>query len=222
MRRFLIAFVVCVVVFAAGGATAFGGTGNGAPNGPHFDLNIHGVANGQGFNGNNQNNIFVPLFGKCTINLVQALTFDFQVLQPDCVNNPPASFSLPAPCATVSQLTGLCTSTTTVYSVWDRALSKPGGSSSITTCATDLTNTFVCSINAFVSVKTRSTGKSSFTNVSDDLLFLTECVNGKSVSFPLFSPLFSNFLWQYDNTGLRLLQLRFYQVPSNVPTSISC
>jgi hypothetical protein len=26
----------------------------------------------------------------------------------------------------------------------------------------------------------------------------------------------------YDNQGLKLLQLRFYQVPSDVPTSISC
>jgi hypothetical protein len=203
------------------GLVGAGATGNGAPSGPHFNLNIHGVASGQGFNGNNQNDIFVPLQGKCQINLVQAPTSDFQVQQPDCVNNPPASFELPAPCA-ISPTTGLCTSTTTVYSVWARALGKPGGSSSTQTCATDPTGALVCSIGAFVSVQSRKSGKSSFSDVSPDLLFLTTCVNGKSVSTPIFSQNYQNYFWQYDNQGLKLLQLRFYQVPSNVPTSINC
>jgi hypothetical protein len=222
VKRLLIAAAL-VAALLVGVQSAFAGTpttGNGAPSGAHFDLNIHGVAQGEGFNGNNQNNIFVPLQGKCTINLVQAQTYNFQVLHPDCVNNPPAAFELPAPCALGTG--GLCATTTTVYSVWDRALGKPGGSSSTTTCATDTTGTLVCSIGAFVSVVTRNSGKSGFANVSADLLFLTTCVNGKSVSTPLFSPNYQNYLWSYDNQGLRLLQLRFYQVPSNVPTSISC
>ncbi len=227
MRRLITATALAVVQLMSGSLAprAFASTGNGAPSGPHFNLNIHGVANGQGFNGQNQNDIFVPLYtGKnpCQINLVQAATYDFQVLQPDCVNNPPASFQLPAPCATISATTGLCTSTTTVYSVWARALAQPGGSSSMTTCATDLTGTLVCSIQAFVSVQMRNSGKSTFSNVSSDLLFLTTCVSGKSVSTPLFSQNYQNYFWSYDNQGLRLLQLRFYQVPSNVPTSISC
>jgi len=218
-----------VTVLAVGASLAAGalfapagaGTGNGAPTGPHFDLNIHGVANGQGFNGNNQSNIFVPLVGKCQINLVQAASADFQVTQPDCVNNPPAAFELPAPCS-ISATTGLCTSTTTTYSVWARALGKPGGTSSTTTCATDTTGTLVCSLQAFVSLAVRKSGKSTFSDVSSDLLFLTTCVNGKSVSTPLFSQNYQNYFWSYDNQGLRLLQLRFYQVPSNVPDAVSC
>ena len=89
-------------------------------------------------------------------------------------------------------------------------------------CAYDATGTLVCSIQAFVSVVTRNSRKSSFSNVSSDLLFLTTCVNGKSVSTPLFSPNYQNYFWSYDNSGLKLLQLRFYQVPSNTPTSVSC
>ena len=27
----------------------------------------------------------------------------------------------------------------------------------------------------------------------------------------------TDFYWQYDNTGLKLAQLRFYQVPTTVP-----
>jgi hypothetical protein len=220
MKRLMMVLAVTLLASASLAPRAFA-TGNGAPSGPHYTLNIHGVANGQGFNGNNQNDIFAPLYGKCTINLEQAATYDFGVLQPDCVNNPPASFELPAPCA-ISPTTGLCSGTTTVYSVWARALGTPGGSSSMQTCAYDATGTLVCSINAFVSVQARSSGKSSFTNVSSDLLFLTTCVNGKTVSTPLFSQNYQNYLWQYDNQGLRLLQLRFYQVPSCVPGSPGC
>ena len=221
----LVAGLAAAAVLTVGALTASAGNGlngNGAPSGPHFNLNFHGVSGGAGFNGNNQNDIFVPLQGKCQINLVQAQTTALQVLQPDCVNNPPASFELPAPCA-ISATTGLCTSTTTVYSVWARALGTPNGSSSMKTCATDPSDGLpVCSIGAFVSVQTRNSGKPSFSNVSSDLLFLTTCVNGKSVSTPIFSQNYLNYFWQYDNSGLKLLQLRFYQVPSDVPTSINC
>jgi hypothetical protein len=223
MRKAVLSAIgVAATLLAVAVLSASAGTGNGAPSGPHFNLNIHGVAKGQGFSGNNRNDIFVPLQGRCQINLVQATTYDFQVLQPDCVNNPPASFELPAPCA-IDPTSGLCGTTTTVYSVWTRALAKPGGTSSTTTCATDPTDgSLVCSLQEFVSVQTRKSGKSSFSDVSGDLLFLTTCVNGKTVSTPLFSQNYDNYFWQYDNEGLRLLQLRFYQVPSNVPTSIGC
>jgi hypothetical protein len=34
---------------------------------------------------------------------------------------------------------------------------------------------------------------------------------------PLFDDRFEDFLWEYDNRGLRLAQLRFYECPSTVP-----
>jgi hypothetical protein len=202
------------------GPRVVGATGNGAPSGAHFNLNIHGVAQGQGFNGQNQNDIFVPLYGSCKIDLVQTLTYDFQVTQPDCVNNPPAQFTLPAPCS-INPLTGLCTSTTTTYSVYARALGKPGGTSTTTACFTDTTGTY-CSLTNYVAV--RGTGKSSFTNETSNLLFITLCntLTGKTVVTPLFSNPLANYFWQYDNQGLRLLQLRFYHVPSSVPTISPC
>jgi hypothetical protein len=69
MKRLVTKLLLLAVVVAGGvGAMAVGNAllthtkaNNGAPSGPHFNLNIHGVANGQGFNGNNQNDIFVPL-----------------------------------------------------------------------------------------------------------------------------------------------------------------
>ena len=229
MKRFAWRLLLLVVVVAgAVGAFAVGShalrgaqaaTGNGAPSGPHFNLNIHGVANGQGFNGNNKNDIFVPLGSsgspaRCDILLQQAVTYAFQVLQPDCVNNPPASFELPAPCAITA---GACSGTTTIYSVYARALGKPGGSSSTTLCFTDTTGTF-CSLTTYVAV--RGTGNSKFTNETANLLFITLCntSTGKTVTTPLFANSLAQYFWQYDNQGLRLLQLRFYQVGSAVPT----
>jgi hypothetical protein len=218
MKRLVFA-LVAVLVLSVGFISRAGATGNGAPSGPHFTLNIHGVAKGQGFNGNNQNDIFVPLYGKCTIQLNPGA--DFQVTQPDCVNNPPAAFTLPAPCA-ISVTTGLCTSTTTFYSVWARVLGKPGGSITITPCGTDATGLQVCSLNSYMAM--RGTGKSKFTDQSGNLLFVTVCntLTGKTSSIPLFSQLLSNYIWSVDNEGLRLAQLRFYQVPSAVPTSVNC
>jgi hypothetical protein len=39
-----------------------------------------------------------------------------------------------------------------------------------------------------VSVASRSSGKRTFAHTRSDLLFLTSCVNGKTVNTPLFSP----------------------------------
>jgi hypothetical protein len=216
----IVVAAVAVVVLVLGISSALAGTGqtgNGAPSGPHFNLNIHGVANGQGFNGNNQNDIFVPLQGSCKILLQQAFAYDFQVLQPNCLSNPTATFELPSPCNDPTTLNNTCTSVgTTYYSVYARALGKPGGMSSTTPCFTDTTGTF-CSINSYVAV--RGTGQSKFTNQTDNLLFITLCVNGKTVSTPIFANSLDTYFWQYDNQGLRLAQLRFYQVPTAIPTN---
>jgi len=103
------------------------------------------------------------------------------------------------------------------YSVYARALGKPGGTSSTTLCFTDTTGTF-CSLTSYVAV--RGTGNSKFTNETASLLFISLCntTTGKTVTTPLFGNSLAQYFWQYDNQGLRLLQLRFYQVGSTVPT----
>ena len=186
-------------------------TGNGAPSGPHYDLNIHGVQQGgSASNGSNGHDIFVPLHGKCNITLSPGA---FQVLDPNCLDGN-AAFQLPNPVGTTTT-----TSVTTTYSVWVRALAKPGGSSTTTTCAYDLTGTLVCSTSQYVLVETRKNGQSVFTNATTDLLFISQCVNGTLTRTPLFASTLQNYFWEYDNTGLKLLQLRFYQVPTTVAAS---
>jgi hypothetical protein len=207
MRRLFAALALVATGLVAAGNSA-SATGNGAPSGPHFTLNIHGVSNGQGFNGNNQNDIFVPLTGNCKINLSEG---PFQVLQPDCVTNSTAAFQLPNPDPTNSG--------TTTYSVYARALGKPGGSSNTQTCFTDSTGTY-CS--QYTMQLTRSKGGSTFSNVSKELLYVYYCdsTTGKTVRVPLFSDSTAQYYWSYDNSGLRLAQLRFYPgVQTTVPSA---
>ncbi len=178
---------------------------NGAPNGPHFNLNIIGVPKGKTANMTSGGRIFVPLVGNCQISLSMG---SFAVLDGNCTDGK-GGFRLPSPDPTNSGIT--------TYSVYARALGKPGGRSTTTTCATDpLTGEVWCSVYAMVQV--RSTGKSTFTNVSKELLYIYADINadGKLERYPLFDSALQDYYWNYDNNGMKLMQLRFYQVPTNV------
>lgn len=137
--------ILAVLVVGSGAASVTASnpsTGNGAPSGPHYNLNIHGVAKGQGFGsstGNQGHNIFVPLWGNCKIGLQAG---DYQVLNSNCVTGD-ALFQLPNPVDnTTSNLT---------YSVYARALTP--GSASMSACFTDTTvvpNQTLCNIGTLV------------------------------------------------------------------------
>src|SRR5262245_33204907 len=60
-----IAVVVLAVIGVAGALAGNGGKGNGAPSGAHFNLQIHGLNGGQGYNCKTKNNIFVRREGSC-------------------------------------------------------------------------------------------------------------------------------------------------------------
>lgn len=192
------------------GAIALGGSlyaQNGAPSGAHYGLNIIGVAKGKtaSMTGNQGHRIFVPLNGKTKINLSEG---DFQVLDANGTDGS-ASFRLPSPDPDGDGITR--------YSVFARALGKPSGSAKIVTCATDpITMEEVCSTLNYVAV--RNSGKSSFTNVSQELLYLYADLDGDGTDerYSLFDDRLQDYFWEYDNTGLKLLQLRFYEVVTNV------
>jgi hypothetical protein len=180
--------------------------GNGAPSGPHYNLNVIGVPKGKtaDMTGSNGHRIFVPLWGSCKINLSEG---DYQVLDGNCTDGV-SGFQLPDPDPDGDGVTA--------YSVYARALGKPGGSSVTTTCFTDATGTW-CSTESMVLV--RSTGKSTFKNVSKELLSLCLDTDGDLVCDTrefLFDRELADYFWQYDNGGLKLAQLRFYEVPTNV------
>jgi hypothetical protein len=112
------------------------------------------------------------------------------------------------------------------YTVWVRALGAPGGNATMTLCATDPTNPTVqlCNTgNSFVvgsSILTAHVNK-KFTNVTSQLTVLHNvCFLDPDVSttvltcedVSLFADGLTDFVWQYDNNGLRLAQVRFYPV----------
>jgi hypothetical protein len=198
-----------------------GTTGNGAPSGSHYNLNIVGVATGKNPNMDAAagNVIFVGLGTKnstVTTNILlnQSTDGSFQVLDKNGTDGT-ASFELPAPGS---------------YTVWARALGAPGDSAKITTCASDVAGNgavadTVCSTENEVFV--RGTGKSSFKNVTQALTTIVidavseagafaACsgTNQTSIRVDLFDPCLEDYFWRYDNNGLRLLQIRFYKSTS--------
>lgn len=185
-------------------------TGNGAPSGAHYNLNILGKAD-KDCNAETDTSegrrIFVPLVGKTSITLSEAP--DFAVTD-YCGTDGKAAFSLPNP-------DPLNTGTTT-YSVWAVAKGKPGGSATLTTCAIDAaTAENICS--TYNTVQVREAGKGKFTDVSKALLYIYADLDGDTVleRYPLFDDALQGYFWDYDNNGLKLLKLRFYPVSSTVP-----
>ncbi len=186
---------------------------NGAPSGAHYNLNIIGVAKNKNpdMKGDNGHRIFVPLWGTAKIWLDDGPTFN--VLDANGTDADGAKFQLPNPDPDNDGVTA--------YSVYARALGKPGGSAVARTCFTDGMDTW-CSTESVVLV--RGTGPSKFVNVSKELLTL--CLDGPDVDtlcdtrVGLFDDGSKDYFWQYDNTGLRLAQLRFYEIPTNVGTGV--
>ena len=114
------------------------------------------------------------------------------------------------------------------YSIWARALG-PGGNAEITTCADetgagfDGTDDVWCGSNGItLYAKPRKT-----VDITGNLLHMTITVDGvanpelaacigisttgsTTLDVFLFDRCFENYFWNYDNNGLKLLELRFY------------
>jgi hypothetical protein len=110
------------------------------------------------------------------------------------------------PCNLNVQTTVACTGFSACYSVFFRALGTPGGGTTITTCGIDSLGDTICSSNN-TGLISRNKGTPKFVNVTDALTSLvcplgtTDCTAGQVL--PLFNSDFQNFLWEYDNQGLK-------------------
>ena len=217
---------------AARPSLAMGVTGNGAPSGPHYTLNIIGVPKDKSpnFDGGSGHRIFVDLgrtgaAGNTRINLAPG---DFAVLDANGTDGT-AAFQLPNPDPDGDG--------TTAYSVYVRALGKPGGKATAQSCYEDDIGTW-CAVDFTggvepITLERTKAGAPKFTNVSKDLLFVDYCtawaagIDGvlgtaddecTSVDqIALFSNNLLSYNWSYDNEGLKLAQLRFYEVPTDTP-----
>jgi hypothetical protein len=181
--------------------------GNGAPSGPHYDLALIGAPKQKSadMSGNEANRILVPLESGAEVMLSQG---DFVVLDANGTDGN-AGFSLPNPDPDNDG--------TTRYSVFARAVGKPAGGSTVTTCATDpVSGEEFCSV--YVSVLVREKDGTSFTSLSKELLLVFADPNGdgKVERVPLFGSALQDYLWRYDNNGLKVAELRFYEVPTTV------
>jgi hypothetical protein len=221
-------FCVLLLLVLAFATTGFAQTGNGAPNGAHYNLNIIGVENPKTdpLTGSDRHTIFVALGNKnsAVTSKIYLTQGDFQVCDGnafdaafDCSGNQIQSqgavFQLPCNTNIPADITCVDGTVSASYQVWARALGKPGGSVTITTCATDpTTGEVLCSAESTLNSLTRKSGKQTFTNVTNELTSIVVSFDGGSTyqRVALFSGGFYDFFWQYANSGLRLLQLRFY------------
>jgi len=194
-------------------------TGNGAPSGAHYTLNIIGVPKDKSPNltGGSGHRIFVDLgksgqMANTRINLSEG---DFAVLDANGTDGV-AAFRLPNPDSDGDGATS--------YSVYVRALGTPGGKATTQSCYEDATGTW-CAVDFDggvdpITIERKRGGVEKFVNVSKDLLFvdfctewdLTSCLTVEQI--PLFGNQAISYYWTYDNEGLKLAQLRFYEVPT--------
>lgn len=228
------------------------GTGNGAPQGAH-DYQLMIIAHPNEINdgtdddwGGEGRRIHVPIEGKTKILLFEG---DYAVLDANATDGE-GSFQLPAPGLDAYLVGDPGTADVwSAYSIFARALGKPGGWATITTCAELLDSEFggllpgslVSILNraeddAYCSIEQvslyRDYGKSKFENVTRELTTIVFEVtvdldadgiadDTVQIRVPIFDPILEGEYWEYDNHGLRVAQIRFYDCSTNVETGES-
>ena len=196
------------------------------PTNPFEDSNRHTIHVLLNFNdGDNDGQLFDTLNKRNKIFLVEG---DFQVLDGNACDNGGATFQLPANPYTCPMEDPECLNTDPTfqeYLVYARALGSPKGDPSviITTCAVEDFDTpettddeVVCSTESAVLVRTK--GKSWFDNVTKELTTLCLDTDDPAdgicdVRVGIFDNDLESEFWDYDNNGVRLVQLRFYPIP---------
>ena len=154
----------------------------------------------------------------------------FGVIDANATDGDGAILGIPDPCADADPLTP-CTPS---YSVWARA-HGPGGSATLTTCANETvtssggTQDVWCGSNG-ITLYAKGNAKKAV-DITDNLLHMTITVDGttdpalatclgtsptgtQTLNVFLFDNCFENYFWNYDNNGLKLLELRFYRAPA--------
>jgi hypothetical protein len=150
---------------------------------------------------------------------------NFGVIDANATDGDGAILGIPDPCAGVDPLDG-CTPT---YRIYARA-HGPGGSATITTCAEEAGFTGAddtwCGSNGITLTAKGNARKA--VEITDNLLHMTLTIDGTvdtglatclgistttttTLNVFLFDKCFQNYFWNYDNNGLKLLELRFYR-----------
>ena len=214
--------IMMTISVGSGVASGAAVTGNGAQPGAHYTLNIIGTSDkSPDMTGDSGHRIFVPLDDATKIKLSPG---DFEVLDANGTDGE-AAFQLPAPAGG------------TAYTVYIRPLGTPGGSAHILTCAEAFTLAgfkvvnfkkssidpdAYCSLDSVgTDILTRTKGRQQFVDVTDELTTIRVEIQELDadgnptgdlieIDVDLFSDEFEGYFWEYDNSGLRISQLRFY------------
>ena len=184
-------------------------TGNGAPSGAHFNLNLVGHPRNDQFTNDETNNghvIHVKLQGRSDIYLKEGT---FAVLDSDATDGR-GEFQLPAPDNQIDAGGNFVGEGK--YQVFLRVVGIPKKTAELVTCGENTvlnpdgttTTERICSLE--ILTLESKTGKKVFDNVTQELT--TILYDDRRVD--IFSDAFEDYLWQYDNKGIKVVQLRFY------------
>lgn len=215
----LAAIVVISVAFLPGVLAVKDETGNGAPSGPHYNLNIIGVTNPKNFDikeagHDNGHRIFVKLNkdgSKATtrINLVEG--DEFKVIDPDGTDGS-ATLQLlnPYPDYPDASLEDVDVDDS-IYRIYLRALGKPGGKVVITSGFNDTVSDWLSLENVTL---TRNNGKTRFEDRTLELttVYVDYDDDGLLDRLPIFGNDLWDYFWNYDNEGMKHIQMRIYLV----------
>jgi hypothetical protein len=231
MKRFYFCLVVIISVSLA--MPVFGGVGQGL-SGPHYNLNIIGVPKDKtvpSMTGSNRHTIFVPLASGEDVNRQVKIYYvrgeDFQVLDGNATDDNEATIQVPFEFCDDYD-TG-CEELLS-YNVYAVGLGKPNGNAIITAECTysedvvgggDCTDTLL--LGSF-EIK-RETGKPHRVNITNifratgclDIYDSGVCDAGdlefKNIWIFNIEEL-TEYMWDYDNNDLKLMQVRFYPTTS--------
>jgi hypothetical protein len=186
------------------------------PSTKEYKFNLIGVPRDKtaSMTGDQGKRMFVKLWGKSTINLQEG---PFDVIDANATDNDGGLFQLPDPDPDGDGVTS--------YGVWVRTLGTPHRSASFTSCvegdpdgaAGAAPSGEYCSLET-VTVE-RGTGKPKVYNVSKELLTICADLDGDQVCDKrifLFDDGALDYLWYYDNNGLRNAQVWFFEIPQNI------
>jgi hypothetical protein len=191
--------------------------GNGLPDNGHarlYKFNLIGVPRDKkpDMTGDAGKRMFVKLEGPSKIYLQKG---EFDILDANATDGNGGRFQLPDPDPDGDGVTS--------YGVYVRPVGTPGGSARIGSCIEgDLDPTLegdetLCSTETKLLV--RGTGKPQVENVSKELLSLcldTDDVVGCDTRSFLFDDETVDYLWNYDNNGLRVAQVYFLEISQDI------
>jgi hypothetical protein len=211
MKKLFVGMAV-LLAFGMMAVSAMAGVGNEMPSGPHYNLNIIGAKTDKDVGDSNGHTLFVRLEGKTRIYMTQDQDGEFKVVDRNGVDEGEpwgeAEFNIGDSDPTDAR---------THYLAFARALGKPGKEVTITPGAEfegDESGLFF--YLGPITIK-RNTGKPATVDITkifyvDVDIYVSGILTASYQREWVFDiPELLEYYWDYDNKGLKLLQVRFYE-----------